>query len=647
MSEIVKYRPDIDGLRAVAVSAVVLYHAGVPQVHGGFVGVDVFFVISGYLITGILYREMSERRFSLASFYERRVRRLLPTLFAMIAVTGVVSWFVLLPDDFSTFGRSVVATLLFVANIFFWRESSNYFDAPAHLKPLLHAWSLGVEEQFYILFPLFLLLAIRFLPWRALPALLLVGFLGSFALSVWGVANAPVATFYLLPTRAWELLAGAALGIGMVPSIRSGWLRESSAILGFLLIVLSIYLVTPETPFPGWAALPSCLGAALIIHANTGGRTVIGALLSQRPLVFIGLISYSLYLVHWPIFVLVGYAAIEPLGAADITVCLLTSFGLAALSWRYIERPFRGTTKDLLSRKLVFASAGLGMVMLGTGGSVLALSGGLPQRMSEDVLQVLDVQQYVGDERHCHLALRHKDDELCVRGGNIRETFMLLGDSHAGAIAPGLVAAAREAGRAGLQFSEPGYGPTIGFLKWGETDKFRILNERLVNLLRQREQIKEVFIVVYWHQAIVDNRYWNEAGVLVDGKTAVSEGLRRLAEMFPTRKFVLVHAPPRGSGYGYHVEARRRLFGIPVSQTVPRAEYLEFRRSYEDILKKAADLPNVTVIDPLDLYCGVDVCPGLLGGTLLYRDDNHLSAFGSDQLVSAFLDYWSGKGDDR
>lgn len=642
------YRKDIDGLRAVAVSAVVLYHAGVPLVHGGFVGVDIFFVISGYLITGILYREMSERRFSLASFYERRVRRLLPALFAMIVVTGVVSWFVLLPADFATFGRSVVATLLFAANLFFWRESNDYFDAPAHMKPLLHTWSLGVEEQFYILFPLFLLLAMRFLPWRALPVLLVAGFVGSFALSVWGVANAPVATFYLLPTRAWELLAGAVLGIGMVHSIKSGWLRESSAVFGFLLIALSIYLVTPETPFPGWAALPSCLGAVLIIHANTGGRTVVGALLSQRPIVFIGLISYSLYLAHWPIFVLAGYAAIEPLGAAEIALCLLASFGLAVLSWRYVERPFRGTTQGFLGRKQVLAAAGLGMLALSLGGSVLTLSGGLPQRMSEDVLQVLDVRQYVGDERDCHMALRHKDDELCVRGAsNARETFMLLGDSHAGAIAPGLFAAAREAGRAGLQFSEPGYGPTIGFLKWGETDKFRILNERLVNLLRQRERIKEVFIVVYWHQAIVDNRYWDEAGDLVDGKTAMSEGLRRLAKMFPTRNFVLVHAPPRGSGYGYHIEARRRLFGVPVSQAVPRAEYLEFRRSYEDILKEAAELPNVEVIDPVDLYCSVDVCPGLLDGTLLYRDDNHLSAFGSRQLVPSFLEFWSGQEEER
>ena len=641
---VLKYRAEIDGLRAIAVGAVVLYHAGVPLIHGGFVGVDIFFVISGYLITGILHREMSESSFSFGSFYERRIRRLLPALFTVIVATGIVGWFVLLPEDFATFGSSVIATLLFFANIFFWYQSSNYFDAPAHLKPLLHTWSLGVEEQFYILFPIFLWLVMRFLPRQALPALIITGFLASFALSLWGVANTPVAAFYLLPTRAWELLMGSALALGIVPAISLAWLRESIAAAGLLLIALSIYFIVPEMPFPGWAALPSCLGAAAIIYANTNGTTLAGTLLSLRPVVFIGIISYSLYLVHWPVFVLVGYAAIDPLEPMTIVLCLLASFVLAIMSWRYIERPFRGKCGFLPTRKQIFAAAAGGMLMLGAGAAVIDSLEGLPRRMPDDVARVLVKRQYFGDERHCHMARLRSDDELCARGApDAPVTFMLVGDSHGGAMAPGIFAAAKEAGKSGLQFTEPGYSPTIGYIKWGEPDKFRILNKRIVEFLRKRDDIEDVFVVVFWRQAVEQNTYWNAAGERVDGTVAVTRGLSALVEMFPERRFILVQAPPVWRNYGYHVEARRRLFGASLEQSFPRADYEEMRSRYATIFAELGKRPNVAVLDPADIYCDAETCPGVSDGTLLYFDTNHISASGARRIVPAFLEFWTGK----
>jgi len=286
-----QYRPEIDGLRAVAVMPVILFHAGVTQMSGGYVGVDVFFVISGFLITGILARELQAGQFSLLGFYERRARRILPALFLVLLVTAIVGALVMLPYELATLGRGIVAVLLFVSNVLFWRESG-YFAAASELNPLLHTWSLAVEEQYYILFPLVLWACWRWFPRGVVPLLGLIT-VGSLALAEVLSVRMPSANFYLLPTRAWELLAGslAALYLLRRPAPQ-GWLAEALGLAGLAAIAFAVLTYDAATPFPSLWALAPVLGTVAIIVAASPA-TLVGKLLGTAPFVGIGLISYS------------------------------------------------------------------------------------------------------------------------------------------------------------------------------------------------------------------------------------------------------------------------------------------------------------------------------------------------------------------
>lgn len=348
-----KYRPEIDGLRALAVVPVILFHAGYSLFEGGYVGVDVFFVISGYLITSILMHEISENTFSIANFYERRARRLLPAMYFVVACSIPLALFTMLPTALRDFGQSLAATGLFVANFYFFLEA-DYFDSAAELKPMLHMWSLAVEEQFYILFPPLL----AFL-WALGQRMVMLGLISIFVLSLAAAEIVlrfdPGAAFYLLPTRAWELAIGAIVALYLRKRVgpTNRTLQEAGGILGITLIVFSILFFDAATPFPGFAALVPTAGTALII-LFAGPQTFAGQLLGTRALVGIGLISYSAYLWHQPLFAFARhYALIEP---QPWVMPLLAAFSLmlAWVSWRFVERPFRA--KSMTRRTIVKVS---------------------------------------------------------------------------------------------------------------------------------------------------------------------------------------------------------------------------------------------------------------------------------------------------
>jgi peptidoglycan/LPS O-acetylase OafA/YrhL len=334
-----KYRPDIDGLRAVAIVPVVLYHAGIGVFSGGFVGVDVFFVISGFLISGLIQSEIDAGKFSILSFYERRIRRIFPALFAVILATSVAALLTLSPADLVSFAASAAAAALFVSNMLFAHQSG-YFAAPAELKPLLHTWSLGVEEQFYLLFPAFLLLLRRRSKAQVGAAVALIA-AASFAASVYFVRQHPESAFYLGPWRIWELSLGVLAALGAIPLFRHQSLREIASVLGLALVAWSATALTRADPFPGINALYPCIGTLLVIQAGNGGRSVMNSLLASRVFVFIGLISYSLYLWHWPLIVFAKRLLFRPLTGREIIVVVALSLLLAVLSWKFVEKPFR------------------------------------------------------------------------------------------------------------------------------------------------------------------------------------------------------------------------------------------------------------------------------------------------------------------
>ena len=331
------YRADIDGLRAVAVIPVVLFHAGVPGFGGGFVGVDIFFVISGFLITSIIASEIDTGRFSIARFYQRRIRRIFPALIVVMAFSILAGFLLLTPGDLLTLGESVIATSLFVSNIFFWQHAS-YFAAPLHENPLLHTWSLSIEEQFYLFYPLFLYVISRL--WRpGRNILVLLGCLASFGLCAVLVYYKQSAAFYLGPTRAWELLVGGLIALGAIPRARSPLTANGTAVAGLVLIGLSVFFYSATTRFPGLTALPPVLGAALIIWGGQHQNTIVHRLLSTDPFTLVGKASYSLYLWHFPLFAFSSYVKVKELGAVPIVALCALSFLLSLVSLYFVERP--------------------------------------------------------------------------------------------------------------------------------------------------------------------------------------------------------------------------------------------------------------------------------------------------------------------
>jgi peptidoglycan/LPS O-acetylase OafA/YrhL len=392
--ERIEYRPDIDGLRAVAVVPVILFHLGVPYLGGGYIGVDVFFVISGFLITSLIAPEVTQDKFSVLKFYERRIRRIFPALFVMTACTLPLAFALLLPTALRHYGESLVGMTLFASNFVFWHEAG-YFDAGSHSKPLLHTWSLAVEEQFYIFFPLLLLLLGRLAKNRQKLVLAGLG-LGSLAWSVWLVSRDPTAAFYGPHVRAWELLAGCLLALSARPNL-GVVVSNIGAAMGLGLILYAVFGFTSTTPFPGWNALFPVAGTALVIRFGNHSTWLAGPLLRAGPTVFIGKVSYSAYLWHWPIIVFSTYYLVRDLNPWEMVAAGLITFTLSIASWCWIEQPARTVR---ISRIGIFAAAGAAIAMLLPVGLAAHAARGFPGRFLIDP-EPLGVEAYGVDV--CHL----------------------------------------------------------------------------------------------------------------------------------------------------------------------------------------------------------------------------------------------------
>jgi peptidoglycan/LPS O-acetylase OafA/YrhL len=452
-----KYRADIDGLRAVAVLSVLAFHIGGAYIPGGFVGVDVFFVISGYLISTIMFADIAASRFSVLKFYERRIRRILPALFGMLIVFSIVTWFYLLPTEFVDYAKSLLAATASASNFYFWQHSG-YFDSPTS-SPLLHTWSLAVEEQFYILFPIFLVMVRRFFPKRLRIAVVIL-FSASLIASAVIVPYDAVTAFYMPYTRAWELLLGTLISLGMLPRMNSLIARNLATMAGIGLIAYPVLFYTKETPFPGLAALLPCVGSALIIRAGEFGSSIVGRILSWRPAVFIGLISYSLYLWHWPVIIMHSmglslnlnsflphrFAAMLSAFRFDMWMEIVISFALAVLSWRFVERPFRSRPLRIQRRPLFVLAAAVMVVLIAFSGSVI-FAGGFKGRFSPQAVKVASFLANrnagsFGKVGSCFITDTSRsavlDNDQCLQLVEGKKNYLLIGDSHAWALWSGL-----------------------------------------------------------------------------------------------------------------------------------------------------------------------------------------------------------------
>jgi peptidoglycan/LPS O-acetylase OafA/YrhL len=443
-----KYRADIDGLRALAVTPVLFYHAGIPGFPGGFVGVDIFFVISGYLICGMIDDDIRKGSFSLSNFYKRRILRILPALFVMFLVTSVLAYLYCLPVELEDYSKSLASAVGSVSNVYF-AATAGYFDAPAATKPLLHTWSLGVEEQFYLVVPLLMLFAYRVVPKRAklmFAAVAALSFAAAFAVSYRNTTFA----FYLTPFRAWELALGALLSIKFIPAPKTDFGKNACGTIGMLLLVGAIFLGSSSAPLLLMTSLAS-IGATLVIASSERGISAVGRLLSLRPVVFVGLISYSLYLWHWPLIVFQRTDGLfaGSSGAMTKLTLIAVSIGIAWLSWKFVEMPFRSKAKDT-STGIVFGIASTAMTSVAALCGLVLIAGGAPFRFPERVVAIASYLAYDPSEAfrsgRCYLATNRQqlDVQTCMKLNVKRPNYLLVGDSHAAHLWFGLSAAMPE-----------------------------------------------------------------------------------------------------------------------------------------------------------------------------------------------------------
>ncbi len=646
----IKYRSDIDGLRALAVLPVVLFHYGVSQIRGGFVGVDVFFVISGYLISGIIMADLEQGRYSILGFYERRLRRILPALIALLAVCTIVAVFVLFPADLTDYGKSLCATLGFVSNVYFWRDS-DYFARAAEWKPLLHTWSLGVEEQFYILFPI-LLGSIWGFGKRFVVVAALVAFGLSLLFAIYAAREMSTFGFYMPITRAYELLLG--FFVALLPRIRLPEFAKGALSLAGLAGVLgATVLINRDTPFPGWEALFPATGAALLILVGLDGRPpIFSRLLQAPPAVFIGKISYSLYLWHWPILVFYKYRVGRDLTPLETSGLFVLAILLAYLSWRFVEAPFRN--RKWFSRRAIFAMAAATIVVgLGCGAALVAAHG-LPQRIPPAARQYLDLSEAPSKFTPCfNVSLADiQKGHLCTFGdadASQDATFLLWGDSHAYRLVLGLDGMASAQHKKGVLLTIGGCPPLPG-----ATTPILYIHacgksvDAAFAYVASHKNIRTVVVSAIWalyaegakfgepsnldHPLLTDS---SSKGYSVDeSRRVMARSLVRLVNRLRALgcNVVLVGPIPELYTSAPEALARAQMYGGSATLAPSYSDFLARERSVLPTLQSLSHQDGVTVLYPSQLLCDARACMVQQGGKSLYIDDNHLSAAGLGQI---------------
>jgi peptidoglycan/LPS O-acetylase OafA/YrhL len=662
-----EHRRDIDGLRAVAVLSIVIHHALPRLVPGGFVGVDIFFVISGFLITQIIAGEMREGDFSFTRFYLRRARRIVPAYVAVTgAVTALAAW-LLLPRAFYLFGGSLAASGLFLTN-FWFTQGFGYFQPQAQQNPLLHLWSLGVEEQFYLVWPLLL----AGLAWprlrRVRTGVVLVLAAASLAGAQWLVGHdGSVWAFYLFPTRIWEFLAGGVLALRLTPAPASERAAGVAAAAGLLLIFASLVLIREATPFPGLAAIPPCLGAALVIWSAEGRTPPTAGPLRWRPVVGVGLISYSLYLWHWPLLVLGRVWLQRPFSTLEAALVVALSAVLAAVTWRLVEQPFRKPAAQTSRRQLAFSLSPLLLVVMA--GVVVFATRGLPDRLAP---AARTAAAFSGTDVNPARAICFDGPQLPPTGcrfgaspGAQDYDVLVWGDSHADAVTPGVVTWAAARGLSVREAARGGCPPLVGVRavapRRGEIPGCRGVAPILLQEIADNPALKVIILAARWPIyadpkvvydpdsppiSLQDARRTSTAAYPLG--QALGRTLDAIAATHTRARILIVGPVPELTFNPPDCLAQALVLGRgeQACRGAPAALPLVRARGAEAEIRKALGLhPGVMAVFPSERLCTASSCLTARGPTLLYFDDDHLSAAGARMLLPGWLDEaFSGPG---
>jgi peptidoglycan/LPS O-acetylase OafA/YrhL len=613
-----QYRPDIDGLRAIAVMLVVNFHAFPEAMPGGFIGVDIFFVISGFLITGIIVREIDQRRFGLAAFYNRRIRRIFPALIVVLLATLVLGWLWMLPAAYAQLSADVFASAAFFSNIALLLQSG-YFDIESGKKPLLHLWSLGIEEQFYLFWPLILLLIARLR--LSIPVAASIIGVASFVLNVALIGSNPVATFYLPFTRAWELLAGAALACSWSQINQTIVASNLRAGAGLLLIAAAAVVLDIKSAFPGWWAVLPVAGAALLVSAPAAWCSRV--LLASRPLVWIGLISYPLYLWHWPLLVFFGIIKFEPLTLSERELILLLSAVLAWLTYWLVETPFRSNRASPL-RILSLCS---GMALIAVAGGVVVHGRGfdfrLPLEIREMAAVPVQASRWRVHDRLLDLSHELSFADSCVDRDR-RPLIFVWGDSTAAALMPGLRKAQQTRDFGIAQFTSNSCVPALNVDVAG-TPNCRAINDKVLSLARK---IRPDIVVLHgtWE------KYFDQ----------VAETVAALKQQTNARVVVLGAVPVWKRGLPNEVLRYFLLHERLISERSDRAE-----PDWTAAVLRAKLAPSgAEFISAWDAMCDAGGCLTRIGETardISASDQVHLTEKGSEFLIGSIVDRLLGE----
>lgn len=660
---VAQHRAEIDGLRSVAVLSVVFYHFGYNVLRGGFVGVDIFFVISGFLIGGILWREYaSSGTLVLGRFYMRRIRRLAPAYFAMAFVSLIAGWILLLPSEYREFGKSLIASAVYLSNVLFYRQTG-YFDGPSDDKMLLHTWSLSVEEQFYIFLPLTILALGR--SRKTLIAGLGLLAVASLVSSVAMTHRSHTAAFYLFPYRAWELLAGVFLAIAGAQWNLKWAFGAGVSWLGMALILGSVLFIPEGANFPGWVVTVPVAGTILIL-VNGQDENWVNSVLSAKVPVFLGVISYSLYLWHWPILVLLKYVHVDPLGLGERLFWLSIVFVVSVVSWRFVERPVR-VSSALSSRALLGGTLSASLILLISGGMVFK-GNGFERRFPEETqIHIQASADFLQDWSRCKTG---KDGpfaglEVCPIGPKDQtpEVFVW-GDSHVRAFREGLAKAADQSGRAGLIIWQAGCPPVFNIEKHENTateiqnQSCRTRNDQIMRAIVQMPHLRDLLLIGRWSYYASGSGTELDAankitltdvgqGAVADPDTQRELFIRKFGETVQLasahfdRVFVLAQ-PPELALYDSRLVAKSLAHGqlqpdqINTVARISRKSAETRANVYSPLLDVAQNNANVEILDTWPYFCSTEFCMAIAGGVGQYFDNNHVTNSAARRLVPLF-----------
>lgn len=642
------YRKDVDGLRAIAVVPVVLYHADISFFSGGYVGVDIFFVISGYLISNIILSHINDNNFSILSFYERRIRRIFPALFTLLFFSSCVAFWLMFPEELVDYGLSLRSAALFYSNYYFMFDSG-YFALPAETKPLLHIWSLAVEEQFYIIFPLYLYLVSHFFPGK-LGLVTIVLLAASLVYSTYLINFSPEETFFSAPARAWELMVGAVLAL--YPRREPLVERKANALtlMGFGIILGAIFFYTKETSFPGPMAIAPVLGAALIIYVGAANKNIVSRLLSQGIFRFPGLISYSLYLWHWPIFVFYKMYSIEPVSDVEILILILASVLCAFLSWKYIEKPFREKKLQVLPAHTIYA--GFGFMLLGVVvGTAYVKNDGYSFRFSKEIRNILSASNDRGDEvkGRCDIS-----EKVCEIGAVEKKhaSFAIWGDSHGKSILPSINIMAKNNNVKGIFVGRGGCLPLLGARQIRKGYESCIDNsDAFIRYLSEHPEIKKVVLISRWAIYARGDRFGNEKGhnVYIKDKETESISLDENRKVFVRsfertidilsqmdKQIFLVEQIPETEWQVPLDLARAKLLNQNIEFRPKFSDYQERQKFVVEVISRLKDKFSLKIIRPYEEMCSGMYCVVVDEGIPIYRDYNHITKSYALKLSKVF-----------